>query len=91
MTNLSSATEFSSLCVEYISISLKCNHFIYLMFYLVFGLIHLRFIKKSISNCNTFSSFKGRTHGYLLKLSLTHNKKKRIYLSNLLINHIPYW
>ena len=59
------------------------------MFYLVFGLIHLRFIKKSISNCNTFSSFKGRTHGYLLKLSLTHNKKKEfIYQIYLLITYL---
>ena len=34
-----------------------------------------------------FLSFKGITHAYLLKISITHNKK-RIPLLNLLINYI---
>ena len=34
-----------------------------------------------------FLSFKGITHAYLLKISITHNKK-RIPLLNLLINSI---
>ena len=42
---------------------------------------------KSIINCSVFLSFQGINHAYLLKISITHNKK-RIPLLSLLINCI---
>ena len=53
--------------------------------YPCFGL-RLDFLQ-SISNCISFLSFTEITHAYLLKILITHNKK-RIPLSNLLINCI---
>ena len=51
--------------------------------YLICNLIHLKMFK-SLSNCNTFLSFKGSTHPHLLQIRKTNNKK-RIPLLNLLI------
>ena len=42
---------------------------------------------KSISNCNTFFISQKNNPWYVLKISITHNKK-RIPLLNLLINYI---
>ena len=56
------------------------SRFIFFFFFFFFFL-------KSISNCSTFLSFKGTTYAYLLKISITHNKKLILILS-LLINCI---
>ena len=75
---------FSSLSVEYISISffssydfinpLKKCCLCLSIFRLLSVLIHLIFLKKHLVIVTTFSSVKRTTHAYLLKLSIAHFK-----------------
>ena len=64
-------------------------HLFYLpIFYLVCGLIHLKNFWEALITVIPFLSFKGTIHAYLLKVSLTHNKKRIVLLNYLLF---PYW
>ena len=90
---LSTIIDFSSLCIEFISISLSCNHdFIDLLWnslpfptHICFGL-WLEFLKTLVTAIPVLS-YKEIIHAYLLQISITHNKK-RIPSLNLLFNCI---
>ena len=69
--NLSATTDFPSLCVEYISISYSITY------HISFGLRldPQKIFSKVLVIAKPFLSFKGIAHAYLLKISITHNKK----------------
>ena len=95
--NLSTITDFPSLCVKYISISLSCNpDFIDPLENSLHSSTHILRVLLLVSSKNfrkalviviPVISFKGTTHAYLLKISITYNKK-RILLLNVLLNCI---
>ena len=97
LINFSRITDFPSLCIEYISIAfflamisliyckIHCLYLPYTLFGLQLGLSNTFW--KALKIVIPFLSFKGITHAYLLKISITHNKR-RIPISNLLINCI---
>ena len=97
LINFSRITDFPSLCIEYISIAfflamisliyckIHCLYLPYTLFGLQLGLSNTFW--KALKIVIPFLSFKGITHAYLLKISITHNKKQ-IPLLNLLINCI---
>ena len=64
-----------------------CKNSLLLSTHVLFGLQPDSFKTswKSISSCDSFLSFKGKPHVYLLQTSVTRNKK-RIPLLTLLIN-----
>ena len=66
---------------------IKFTSFIHSHFCFVLQLDSSNCFLKSISICNTFLPFKGANHVYLLKTSITHNKKWNPLL-NLLTNCI---
>ena len=95
--NLSATTGFSSLYVQYISTEYFSSYgFIDLLqnslplsTHILFGLRldSSKVFIKALGIVIPFLSFKGITYVYLLKISITHNKK-RITLLDLLINCI---
>ena len=95
--NLSTTIDFSSLCFEYISISLSYNHDVTDLLYNSLPLFsHILFslclnssqiFWKALVIVIPFISFKEIIHVYLLKISITHNQKQ-IPLLNLLVNFI---
>ena len=97
LMNLSAITHFPSLCVEYTSISLFCKtHFIDLLKnslplsnHILFGLQldSFKIFWKALVVVILSLSFKGRTHAYMLQISVTDNKNLNL-LWNLLINCI---
>ena len=97
LINLSAATNFPSLCIEYVSISLSFNHFLKeilsnslpLSTYILFGIVLDSFKNfwKALVIVISYLSFKATTQAYLLKILITHNKNLNPLL-NLFINCI---
>ena len=101
LITVSTTTDFLSLCAEWISISLSCSHdltdllqnslpLLTLLPLPLYVWITTRIIQnifwKILVIVTSFLSFKGKTHVYLLTLSITHNKNQ-IPLLLLLINY----
>ena len=96
LINLSATTDFTSLCIEYISVWLSCNHdftdllknLLHLSTGILFGLrlVWAKIFWEALVILTSFLSVKGIIHAYSLKISITHDK--RIALLNLLIKCI---
>ena len=90
LINLSANTSLHSLCVEYIKISLPSNHFYMKLLHNYFlwsthnlfdlCLNSFTISVKSWTTVSAFLSFKGLTHAYLMKTSITHNKYLALHL-----------